>query len=295
MIKVDGISKIIDSLRKKVNFSPHIEITLESNPEDITAEKLDEWRSTGINRLSIGVQSLDNDVLRTIRRGLNSTDLISKIVLAQKHFDNVGIDLISGLPNDDIDSLTTTLRDIIDLSPNHISVYDLETDNDSVIGQNPDKYSLPKEEESVKMLISAWNLLEEHGYEQYEISNFAKNRAYCRHNLDFWKGCDYLGFGLGATSKTAETITTNSNNFGEYISGVNHKTEETLTDYEEKCLRLLTAMRLNTSFKNELIAVLGNAAIPLDIATARLINSRFTLTQKGKLVLNTIYERLLQA
>lgn len=293
IIKTESVAKILRTIAKIVDFDKKIEITLEANPEDITKEKLTAWKAAGVNRLSIGVQSLNDDVRDVIHRRLSSSETLDRVALAQKYFKNIGIDLISGLPGDDAESLIATLKEIIDLVPNHISLYDLETDNDSEIKKNINKFVLPDEDENIKMLLSGWKLLEERGYKQYEISNFAKSKAFCKHNLDFWQGHDYLGFGLGATSKIGRLITTNTCDFAAYLQSTDSMTSESITFQAEANLRLLTAMRLGQSFKEELLAATGSTEVPMDIATNRLIRKDFTLTKKGNLVLDSLYERLL--
>jgi oxygen-independent coproporphyrinogen III oxidase len=293
LVKSNSISKIISALSEKIGSLDNIEITLECNPEDISDDKLSGWRAAGVNRLSIGVQSLNDQTRVAVNRKLTAHEVADRIMIATKYFENIGVDLISGLPNETEMTLLDSLGQLEALSINHISLYDLETDNDSSIGCNPDRFALPSDETSTEMLAKAWDFFEKSGYEQYEISNFARNSKYCAHNLDFWHGGDYLGFGLGATSRKGNTIFTNTNNFNEYLAGDFSALVSKLSEEEEAGFALLSAMRLNIPFKKQLERARGNTDIPIELLELKLVSRDYTLTKEGKLLYNQVVNKLI--
>ncbi len=293
LIEASNIKKMIQTLRTRTKFTKDTEVTLESNPEDITEAKLAAWKQTGVNRLSIGIQSLNDTTRKAINRSLLASEALQKVVLAKKYFDNVGVDLISGLPHETMTTQLDTLRKLAALGVNHISLYDLETDNTSAIGKHPERFALPAEDTATTMLLSAWKLLTELGFEQYEISNFTRKQEYCRHNLDFWHGKDYLGFGLGATSRQKNVISTNTDNFVSYLQGDPKPSRTILSENEQYRLKLLATMRLNASFRQALMQYKGNVTIPSELLSAKLVTREYRLTLAGKLVYNQVVNRFI--
>ncbi|MEI6266781.1 MAG: radical SAM family heme chaperone HemW [bacterium] len=292
LLKKCNISKIIQTLNSCVVFGKDIEITLECNPEDITKANLISWKESGVNRLSIGVQTLNNDARSIVGRELTSNETINRIVLTQKYFTNIGIDIISGLPGESTESLLGGIEIISNLGIDHISFYDLEINQGSQLSKTPQKFTLLVEDTRADMLIAGWQKLSNLGYKQYEISNFTSNKHNCRHNLDFWKGRDYHGFGLGATSRLGNQILTNTTDFELYLLGNMSERADTLSAYEINRMNLLSAMRLLTTFKKEYRKLLGSKALPQDLIDAKYITTDFRLTPAGKLVYNLIVNRL---
>ncbi len=319
MINPSNIAEIIETLRESSPFAAEIEITLESNPEDINNESLLAWKAAGINRLSIGVQSLNDAVRKKIGRTLRSAEVLRRIRLASSIFPNVAIDLISALPEETNESLCSTLERIIELGIPHISLYDLETNNESAIGKNPQKFALPNDEHASEMLLSSWRILAGNGYEQYEISNFARkqnasskglslngptvvgrkgssldpNYNYCRHNLDFWNGQDYLGFGLGAASRIGANITTNSSKFETYLAETkDDRTVETLSQGELLRLEVASSLRLNKLI-NEVIFVSTKGLESLYLEGLITSVENPYLTPRGKLLSDSVLRFLL--
>ncbi len=206
------ISDIMDVVRHDYPVSDDAEITIEMNPGTVTADALKLYRRSGINRLSIGLQSADNRLLEhlgrihTFERFLKTYDLCRRT-----GFDNINIDLMSGLPGQSIADWQDTLMKVTSLRPNHISAYSLIVEEGTPFYE---KYGaedetrrcggetalLPSEEEVRAMDILAREILESRGYHQYEFSNYAKKGFECYHNIGYWTGRDYLGFGLGASS-----------------------------------------------------------------------------------------------
>ncbi len=288
-----NVRRIIETFKRRTSFTDNFEITLESNPEDITDKKLVAWKESGITRVSIGVQSLNDTTRVSVNRALTAAAVLERVALTKKHFENVGVDLISGLPHETKTSLLGAINQLTRMGINHISLYDLETDNSSAIGMRPEKFPLPCDDKATEMLTSAWELLVRLGYEQYEISNFARNQQYCRHNLDFWEGKDYLGFGLGATSRVGNTVSTNARTFEKYLTGGPLAAKVTLSTSEINRLNLLAAMRLDKPFKTELQTYNPCEIIPDELLVAGLVSPGYKLTPAGRLVYNQVVNRLL--
>jgi oxygen-independent coproporphyrinogen-3 oxidase len=283
------LSKILEAFRKISDFSSNIEITIEANPEDITKGHLEYWKNIGINRVSIGVQSLNDDVRSMIHRSLPGREVLERIILAQKYFNNLGVDMISGLPGEDLVNFKVNLLKIMRLEISHVSLYDLEISKGSQLYHNPTKYNFLSEEKQFKLLTTAWGVLEKNGYEQYEISNFAKDRNYCHHNLDFWLGKDYLGFGLGAASRIGNIILENQSDFNMYLKNPNISSRTLLEKNNAKLMNISSIIRLNKPLPPDIISEFH---ILIDeLVTDGYLECNFVITQKGRLFNNFIIDK----
>ena len=179
------------------------EVTVELNPGTVNIEYLIHLHEAGFNRLSIGLQATQNDLLRKIGRIHSAHEFFNLYELARETgFNNIGVDLIFGLPGQTISQWQDTLQTVIDLGPEHISTYNLQLEPNTSLFQQVarNEIQLPNEEIVAQMMELTISLLNENGYEQYEISNFAKPGYSSVHNNNYWVGNDYLGFGAGATS-----------------------------------------------------------------------------------------------
>jgi oxygen-independent coproporphyrinogen-3 oxidase len=179
------------------------ELTVEINPGTIDIEGLIHLQEAGFNRLSIGLQVIQNDLLRKIGRVHSAQEFFDIFELARETgFQNIGVDLIFGLPGQKMEQWQNTLHAVTELDPEHISAYCLQLEPGTPMYQQVAKQEiyLPKEEEVIEMMEFTMVYLQERGYEQYEISNYAKPGFSSVHNLGYWMGHDYLGFGAGATS-----------------------------------------------------------------------------------------------
>ena len=198
------IVDILSQIRKYAkNILQNVEITIELNPGTVTKEKLENYEEAGINRLSIGLQETNNEILKSIGRIHTYEDFLDTYNLARSMgFNNVNVDLMIGLPNQRIENIKNSLEEIIKLNPEHISAYSLILEEKTLLyrkcGNN--EITLPDEELERNMYWYVKNILENNGYKHYEISNFAKEGFESKHNLDCWNQEEYLGFGLGAHS-----------------------------------------------------------------------------------------------
>ncbi|MCL2693979.1 MAG: radical SAM family heme chaperone HemW, partial [Oscillospiraceae bacterium] len=183
----------------KLRFSDNAEITVEANPNTLTKESLSAMKNSGINRLSIGVQSFSNAELNALGRGHNAEDASSAIRLAlESGFSNISVDLMLGLPNQTPDSVRRSIKVLAGFDVQHVSAYMLKIEP-----RTPFAYTaknLPDETLVSQIYLAAAEALEKNGFAQYEISNFAKNGFECKHNLKYWTSGEFLGIGAAAHS-----------------------------------------------------------------------------------------------
>lgn len=218
------IIEILEKIKEK-NVSSNAEITIEVNPGTVTKEKLEDYIKSGINRISIGLQTTNDELLKQIGRIHNFTQFLETYKLAKKvGFKNINVDLMLGLPNQRIKDLKESLEQIIKLKPKHISVYSLIVEDGTPIANKIEKgeMQLPDEELERNMYWFVKNTLELNGFIHYEISNFAKKGYESKHNLNCWNQKEYIGIGASAHSYRDITRYSNTENIEEYIENVNN-------------------------------------------------------------------------
>ena len=200
---VDMIGRILLCIKKNFNVPPDAEITIEANPETVNVTRASVLRSLGFNRVSMGVQSLDDEVLNRLGRVHNAAKAVEAFnFLRGSGFKNINLDLMFGVPGQSFESWKDTLEKVIRLRPEHISFYSLQIEEGTPFYEEykEGSLSIPSWEENRKMYSYALKVLEESGYIHYEISNAAKMGFECRHNLKYWTMNEYLGFGTAAHS-----------------------------------------------------------------------------------------------
>lgn len=196
------------------------DITIEVNPGTVTEEKLQDYKTAGINRLSIGLQSTNDNLLKEIGRIHNYCEFENTYKLARKvGFENINVDLMIGLPNQTIQDIKQTLNRIIELDPEHVSVYSLIVEEGTPMQKLIEEgtLKLPDEEKERQMYWYVKNYLELNGYKHYEISNFAKPGFESKHNMDCWNQEEYIGFGVAAHSYINGKRFCNTSNIKEYL------------------------------------------------------------------------------
>lgn len=218
---------IVDILKeiKKKPFENDAEITIEVNPGTVTKEKLESYKKVGINRLSIGLQTTQERLLKEIGRIHNFEQFLETYQLARKvGFQNINVDLMIGLPNQRIKDIKESLEKIIALHPEHISVYSLIVEENTPISKKIEKgeLQLPEEDTERNMYWYVKNILELNGYKHYEISNFAKQGYIAKHNWNCWGQKEYIGFGAAAHSYRNMIRYSNIENVEEYIQNIKH-------------------------------------------------------------------------
>lgn len=210
------------TVRQNVQLHAHAEITLEANPDDISKEKLLEWKGAGINRLSIGVQSFLKDDLDWMNRAHNVDQAHLALSLAKELGFEVSVDLMYGLPAASLEQWKSNLDMALRYRPEHISAYCLTVEQKTIVYQwvKQQKISVASDEEQSEQFEMLVQILREHGYEQYEISNFCRDGKYAVHNSNYWKAKPYLGIGPSAHSFDGTSRRWNVSNNRSYIKGV---------------------------------------------------------------------------
>lgn len=240
-INENEISEILEIIKNKIKGNKtkfkDIEITIEVNPGTVTLEKLKTYKKAGINRLSIGLQSTEDRLLKEIGRIHSYSEFLDTYKTAEAvGFNNINVDLMIALPNQTIKDIRESLEDIIKLNPNHISVYSLIIEEGTVIEQklNQGKITLPEDEEERRMYWFVKNFLELNGYKHYEISNFAKSGYESKHNLNCWNQEEYIGFGISAHSYLNNIRFGNQEDLEQYIKNINENKLQENIKIEEK-------------------------------------------------------------
>jgi len=203
-LREGDILKISNAIKENFNLSKELEFTIEANPNSFTLEKAKEYVKAGINRISFGLQSANNKILKTINRIHTKKDFINAVKLAkQVGLKNINSDILIGLPNQKLKDVKRTLKLIIKLNLPHVSCYSLILEEKTPLFKMVEnkKLKLPQEDKTLKMYDYTLNYLEKHKIFRYEVSNFAKLEKECMHNLTYWNLSNYLGLGLNAHSK----------------------------------------------------------------------------------------------
>lgn len=240
MVEAHYIEETLQNIYECFTINENVEITIECNPGTLTKEKLETYKKCGINRISIGLQSADDHDLEVIGRIHTFDQFLESYKLAKDAgFDNINIDVMSALPYQTVESYIASLERIISLNPTHISAYSLILEEDTPLFDmvNENKIPLPSEDDEREMYYKTHELLTKNGYNQYEISNYAKNDKHCKHNCLYWSRDEYFGFGIGAASYINGVRYKNISSFDAYISDAATpaalKTEQTPISREE--------------------------------------------------------------
>lgn len=264
LIDNESISKIMDNVRLFV--ADNAEITIEINPGTANKEKLKKYKEIGINRLSIGLQSADNELLSEIGRIHKYEDFLNVYNEARNiGFRNINVDLMLGLPNQDLKKLEESVKEVITLSPEHISIYSLILEENTKLYDMVmnEELKLPDEAIERKMYWNVKKMLENEGYIHYEISNFAKEGYKSRHNSDCWEQKEYIGIGVSSHSYLNNKRYSNSESVEEYIKNINNNDfdknitihEEQTKEDKQKEYMILGLRKINgvniTKFKNK--------------------------------------------
>ena len=223
VLEPNQIIAIFDALRVNFSIADDAEITIETNPGTVTVQKLQAYKKCGINRISFGLQSANNEELKLLGRIHTYEEFLESYQLARKcGFDNVNVDLISAIPRQTVNRWEETLDKIITLDPEHISAYSLIVEEGTpfakLYGEGcSGEHELPSEEEERAIYYRTEAMLAQAGYHRYEISNYAKVGKECRHNLGYWERKEYLGIGLGAASFVDNTRYKNTDDLSHYM------------------------------------------------------------------------------
>ncbi len=234
MLGVSQLGTILQSLRSHFRIASDAEISIESNPSSLNPEKLSSYLESGINRLSLGIQSFNDVNLKTLGRIHDSKKAIQSFETARKAgFENISIDLIYGLPGQTPARWNDDLSTAASINPNHISAYNLIIERNTIFGElyQQGKLDLPADDDQREMYYSLIDHLDDAGFERYELSNFARDGKYCRHNLKYWRDGRYLGFGPSAVSCDGQRREKNIADLKKYSEKV--RSGEDILEYSE--------------------------------------------------------------
>ncbi|MDX1445735.1 radical SAM family heme chaperone HemW [Lishizhenia sp.] len=297
VLEAEEIQEILSTITANFQIHENREITLEANPDDITPEKLSQWKAAGVNRLSIGVQSFRQEDLDWMNRAHNVTEAKRALELAAELGFELSIDVIYGLPNFNTEDFKQNLEQVLAYSPEHLSAYCLTIEEKTALHKAVEQGKIvpsnnEAQSEQFDFLV---DFLKSKGYEQYEISNFARDEKYAVHNSNYWKGKKYLGVGPSAHSFNGTSRSWNVANNAVYMKAVENETDynelERLSVYDQFNEALLVGLRTKWGVdKNRLNVELRNndefkANIANFIDQGYMIETPevYLLTQKGRL------------
>ena len=296
-------------LKNTFVFNKTIEVTIEVNPGTVRKEQLPLWNQCGINRMSVGVQSLKDDVLQRLNRLQTAQDVYDLLVMAPEHIGNISVDVILGLPGVSAADWKSLLRILVTWPIKHVSMYILEIhDNTPLFFKVKTKsVMLPPDDEIVDLYYWSRDFLADHGLQQYEISSFSREDFESRHNTVYWERKPYKGFGLGACSFDGKRRFQNEKNLIKYMEGIEQGHDitmfsEMLTAEQVRLETIMLALRRQRGIhKNELMANLspkeqeGLEKKIRDLQERRLVvedNGRLQLSPAGLVVENEIITQL---
>ena len=310
VLKKSELSGILDFLHGHFNVSTTVEITFEANPDDLSIDYLNEIYGSGVRRLSIGIQSFQNEFLKKMNRRHDANQAIKVVENAAIiGFNDISIDLIYGLPGLTRGQWQADLNQVFKLPVQHLSAYYLTYHEGTPFYTWLKKGTLKalKETESISQFMILIQMVKDNDFEQYEISNFAKNRKYSRHNSSYWKGVKYLGLGPSAHSFNGISRSWNVSHIESYIKAINaglpYSEEEILSENNRYNEYVLTRIRtiwgvssdeLNESYGAEKAAYFKNNINKyIDTGMVKLHNGIYNLTEKGMFISDEIMANLM--
>lgn len=306
-LKLDDLQTILSSIRRHYQLLPEAEITIEANPGDLNLQALKSLRQMGFNRLSIGVQSFNDQLLRLINRRHTAKQALQAVSDAREAgFDNISLDLIYGIPTQTINQLKNDIQQTLDLNIEHISTYCMTYEQGTLLTKMIETGALTATDDDTlnQMFDLLINSLINRGYEHYEVSNFAKPNCYSRHNSAYWKGQPYIGLGAAAHSYDGKKRQWNIADIDKYIQGVTARylniEEETLSStdfYNEKImlgLRTARGVDLSQLQENDRLYCSTHAQPLIDDGVLEINNQHLKSTRKGLNILNFITLKLMQ-
>ncbi len=304
ILSVDLLHRIMEQLYRSFNIEEHAEISIEMNPKTVTKGKLEAYKNMGINRLSIGMQSTNNEELKALGRSHSYEDFLETYNQARAMgFQNINVDIMESLPGQTEESYYDTLEKVCSLQPEHISSYSLILEEDTKFYDwyvlQKDKYcmekkQLPSEEEERRMYALTKKTLKHYGYIQYEISNYAKKGFCCEHNIGYWTRDNYLGFGETAASMV-NNVRWKNNREEKHILSIKEQMEE----FMFLGLRLKEGVAIALfadTFSKSMFDIYGSEI--LFLKKEKLIKQTkegyICLTSKGMDLSNYVFEKFLQ-
>ncbi len=308
MLNVEQIGMIVDSLKQNFNLSDVTEFTIECNPESLTEQKLVAYKSLGINRISLGIQSLNDDNLKAIGRVHDSKTALEKLTLASKHFDNVSCDLILGLPYDSEESVKKQI-DTITPFVKHLSMYELMVEEETPLAKMIEngQINVPDDDAVQALFECAIDRARKCGFERYEISNFAKDGYPSLHNMGYWIREEYLGFGASAHSffkqNGVDVRVSNFCDLKKYISVIDYAKENLQTYFEIECDEFCVLEEQDVLNEQIMLGLRTSQGVKKSLLDSRILKDMqqffvdkggcVALNDKGMAVMNSIVVELI--
>ena len=296
------IDKLYNEIKHNYVLNSNAEVTIEANPGTVNIEKLKRYYNIGFNRISFGVQSLSDELLKEVGRVHTASDAIDGFYMARDAgFNNISLDLIFGLPNQTLKDVEDTLDGFIRLNPEHISTYSLKVEENTVFGkmQSEGKLVLPSDEVERSMYYLIKNKLKDAGYDHYEISNFGKKGFESRHNTAYWERQTYLGFGLGASSCFNEVRFKNTDDFNKYVGDFEKNIEdrEVLSQEVINSERIILGLRMLRGISREYLVYdrwKKSAEKLIKLGLLKESNGMIRLTDKGLDLANQVFVEFIE-
>lgn len=246
LLSAAQFERLTDAVFRNFSVTEDAEITAECNPATADRATFRALRSLGINRLSVGAQSMNDSELKLLGRLHGAEDVVRTFSDARDAgFDNLGADVMFGIPSGSRESLAATLDAICALSPEHISVYGLQIEEGTYFAKHRDELALPDEDTERDMYMDTVRTLAARGLPRYEISNFSRPDRQSRHNLKYWRREDYLGLGLAAHSCLGNRRFSNTESLSDYLAGRQSGTAEVVSPHDILCEKIMLGMRLD--------------------------------------------------
>ncbi len=305
----EGVAAILTTIRRNFDVATDAEITFEANPDSVSPRLLRKLRSEGFNRVSLGIQCDDDRILERIGRPHDYAQAVSAVQKIRKAgFKNLSVDLIYGLPGQDLESWQATLLHVLELKPEHISCYGLKVEEGTPLYACKDYVNLPDDDLQADMYLAAVEILRSKSYRQYEISNFCRRNNESRHNLKYWSGGEYLGFGPDASSDFAGKRFKIIRDLRGYIDGIRNGGQvlEDIQDVPKRerageylMMRLRTTMGITASeYEKKFLLPFAPLEEALEQCrqrghALRFDGGRWCLTAEGFLLSNSIISDLL--
>ena len=305
----DGMAAILTTIRKNFDVAGNAEITFEANPDSVTPRLLRRLRGEGFNRVSLGVQCDDDRILEKIGRPHTYQQAVQAVkAIRRAGFKNLSLDLIYGLPGQTLEMWENTLKNVISLKPEHISCYGLKVEEGTPLYQCRDYCNLPDDDMQADMYLSTVDILRGKGYRQYEISNFCKRGYESKHNIKYWTGGEYLGFGPDASSDFAGKRFKVIRDLRGYVSGIQNRGQvleeiQTVPNRERAgeylMMRLRTTMGVSgAEYEKKFLMPFAPLEAALEQCrqrghALRAEGGRWRLTAEGFLLSNSIISDLL--
>ncbi len=305
----DGMAHILSVIRKSFDVAHSAEITFEANPDSVSEKLLKRLRSEGFNRVSLGIQCDNDTILKKIGRPHDYAQAVAAVARIRKAgFRNLSVDLMYGLPGQTLEQWEKTLKNVLRLSPEHISCYGLKVEEGTPLAAYQEYCNLADDDTQADMYLSAIEILRSFGYRQYEISNFCRKGAVSRHNMKYWTGGEYLGFGPDASSDFAGRRFSIVRDLWEYVDGIRNggqvlKDVQQIPKWERAGEYLMTRLRISIGIDpKEYEKKFMLSFAPLEKALMKFreqrlaqktFDGRWHLTPQGFLLSNSIISDLL--